>query len=94
MVQIYRAMERVTNDGKPVGGYEPEEKLTLKEALQCYTINGAKAIGMADKLGTLEAGKYADIIVLDHNILTASPEEIFNTKVVMTMMNGNVVYGE
>lgn len=92
MHQVYRAMERVTNDGKPVGGYLPEEKFTVKEAIQCYTINSAKAIGMQDKLGTLEEGKYADIIVLDHNILTASPDEIFNTQVILTMMDGKVVY--
>lgn len=92
MVQIYRAMERVADDGHPPGGYEPEEKFTVKEALHCYTINGAKAIGMESKLGTLEAGKYADIIVLDHNILNCSSQELRNTKVALTMMGGKVVY--
>ena len=92
LVQIYRAVERVCNDGEPKGGYMPEEKIDVKTAIRCYTINSAKSVGMEDKIGTLEAGKYADIIVLDHNILTASPQEIFDTKVVFTMMDGKVVY--
>jgi hypothetical protein len=92
MVQIYRALERVADDGEPTGGYEPEEKFTIKEAIRCYTLNGAKSIGMEKKLGTLEAGKYADIIVLDHNILDCSDQELRNTKVVLTMLGGKVVY--
>ena len=92
MVQIYRSIARVSNDGNPVGGYLPEEAITVKDAIQCYTINSAKGIGMEDKLGTLEAGKYADIVVLDTNILTCPTEDIFNAAPVLTMMGGKITY--
>ncbi len=91
-VQMYRATERVMDDGLPAGGYLPEEKVSRQEAVQCYTINAAKSLGMGDKIGTLEANKYADIIVLDRNILTCSPEALRETAVIMTMMNGEIVY--
>lgn len=91
-VQIYRATQRVMNDGKPEGGFLPEEKMSLKDAIKCYTVNSAISCGMSDKVGTLEAGKYADIIVLNTNILTCSPEELFKAGVDATYMNGNLVY--
>ncbi len=91
-VQIYRATERVMNDGKPEGGFLPEEKLELKDAIKCYTLNAAISCGMQDKVGTLEAGKYADIIVLDTNILTCTPDELFKAAVDKTYMNGKLIY--
>lgn len=55
------------------GGYLPEEKIALKDAIYCYTMGSAISCHMEDKVGTLEVGKYADIIVLDTNILTCTP---------------------
>lgn len=62
------------------------------QALYAYTYGTAYAVGMEEKTGTLETGKYADIVVLDQNLLTIPEEEILNTKVVMTIMNGKTVY--
>jgi predicted amidohydrolase YtcJ len=91
-VQLYRATERVCNDGKPEGGYLPEEKFEIKDAIQCYTLNSARACGMDEKVGTLEAGKYADIIVLDTNILECTPEELFNAAVDVTYLGGEIIF--
>lgn len=92
MDQLYRAVERKANDGNPAGGYMPEEKLTLEEAVKCYTVNSAKSIGMGDKLGSLDEGKYADMIVLDCNIFEASMYDVKKAKVLTTIVNGEVVY--
>lgn len=92
MDQIYRAVERKANDGNPAGGYMPEEKLTLEQAVYCYTMGSATSVGMEDKLGSLEAGKYADMIVLDCNIFECSMDEVKRAKVDTTIVNGSIVY--
>ena len=70
------------------------EALSIEEAIQAYTINGAHLLGMEAIIGSIEVGKRADLIVLDRNILDVSPEQIAETRVVKTMMNGNVVHDE
>ncbi len=90
--QIYRGLTRIALDGKPQGGFMMEEKISVKEGIRCYTINGAYELGMEDRLGTLEAGKLADIIVLDRNIMDIPAEDLLNTKVVLTLVDGKVVY--
>lgn len=92
MDQLYRAVERKANDGNPTGGYMPEEKLSLEEAVRCYTVNSAKSVGMGEKLGSLDTGKYADMIVLDRNIFEVSLEEVKKTKVLVTIVNGSIIY--
>ena len=57
-----------------------------------YTINGARVLFWEDKLGSIEAGKLADLVVLDKDILTCPLDEIKDTKVLMTMVGGEVVY--
>lgn len=91
---IYRAVNRVFNDGLPVGGYNPSEKVSVIEALHCFTYNGAYAVKRENELGSLEVGKYADIAVLNKNILEINPLDIRQAKVVMTFMNGELVYKE
>lgn len=99
MVQLYRAVTRCANDDEPVNGFMPEEKISLNTALHCYTLNSARSIGMEDKLGTIEKGKYADIIALNTDIFDAYEngsldelKKIKNAKVLMTMSNGSIVY--
>ncbi len=91
-VQMYRAMYRVTNDGKPDGGYLPAEKIDIKQAIYCYTMGSATSCRMEDKIGSLETGKYADIIVLDTNIINCTPDQLFKAGVDVTYVNGKVVY--
>lgn len=69
-----------------------EQKLTQQEMLEVYTINGAKQMRMEDKIGTLEVGKKADMVVLDQNIVACDPKVIADTKIFYTIMNGNIVF--
>ena len=91
-VQMYRAVYRVGDDGKPEGGYDPWEKIDIKQAIKCYTLNSAISAGWDEKVGTLEEGKLADVIVLDTNILDCSQEELFKAGVEKTYLGGKLIY--
>ena len=88
---IYAAVARKNYDGT-IAGVDNGEKLTLPEALRANTIGSAIVYGRDDEIGTLEAGKLADVIVLDRNLFTADVEEIKDAEVVLTVMDGNVVF--
>ncbi|QOX62710.1 amidohydrolase [Anoxybacterium hadale] len=89
---IYCGLERVHPDGTPKGGWNPDEKLTVPELLELYTFNAAFAEGREAELGTLEPGKLADMIAVDRNLLTVSAEELLCAEVLLTIVNGKVVY--
>lgn len=92
LMGIYRAVTRLFNDGNPKGGMNPEQKISVREALHCYTYHSAYGIHREHELGTLEPGKLADLAVLDHNILETDPSAIPKTQVLMTVMNGKITY--
>ncbi|WP_257351066.1 amidohydrolase [Pseudalkalibacillus decolorationis] len=93
MAEIYRAVTRLHDDGRPEGGWNPQERISMAEALRAYTCCPAYGVFSEEKLGTLERGKLADIVVLDRNIFElSSPEELWDTKVKLTIMDGEVVY--
>ncbi|MFC4597350.1 amidohydrolase [Cohnella hongkongensis] len=92
MLGIYRAATRLHNDGQPEGGWNPKERLGVADALRAYTSGSAYGMFTERDTGTLEVGKLADIIVLDRNIIETPVEEIRETKVLMTMMDGKIVY--
>lgn len=89
---IYAAVTRRTLDGANPNGWVPEQKITAEEALAGYTINAAYANRQDDVLGTLEPGKYADLVVLSDDILTIDPVGIEKTRVDLTIIEGKVVY--
>jgi predicted amidohydrolase YtcJ len=91
-LEIYRAVTRVHNDGKPEGGWNPSEKLTMSEILRSYTYGSAYGTHRENELGTLEVGKLADIVVLDRNLFETKVEDIRSTKVKMTIMDGKIIY--
>ena len=91
-VQMFRAVYRVGDDGKPDGGYDPWEKIDIKQAIKCYTINAAESAGWEKKVGTLEEGKLADVIVLDTNILDCSQDDLFKAGVEKTYLGGKLIY--
>jgi predicted amidohydrolase YtcJ len=68
----------------------PTNRLSVKEAVESYTINGAKLLRMEDNIGSVEVGKLADLIVVDQNIMEIDPKQIHRTRVLMTMMDGKV----
>lgn len=92
MKGLYRAVTRLAEDRKPDGGWNPEEKLTLAEALKAYTIGSAYQMYNESITGTLEKGKRADIAVLDRNLFEVHPEEILEAVPVMTMFDGQIIY--
>lgn len=86
---FYSAVTR--KDGKGNTFY-PEQKMTRLEALKSYTINSAYASFEENVKGTIEKGKYADLVVLSNDLLNCSDEEIKSTKVLYTIVNGKILY--
>ena len=86
---IWSAVNRIRKSGKV---YRPEERLTLEEAIRAYTATPAWAFFEEDRKGTLEVGKYADLVVLGQDILSVDPLQIKDIPVLRTMTNGEFVY--
>lgn len=91
-LEIFRAVTRVHNDFMPEGGWTPSEKLTLSEALRFYTYGSAYGVLREDEIGSLSAGKFADIIVIDKNLFKIPEAELIDRQVVMTIMDGKIIY--
>ncbi len=72
--------------------FQKENTLSVAELLKAWTIGGQKNIGMEEKLGTLETGKLADIAVFDRNLLQTDAREAKEAEVVLTIMDGSIVY--
>jgi predicted amidohydrolase YtcJ len=89
---IQTAVTRQTSDGKPPGGFVPSQKLTVEEAVEGYTIDAAYAGHLEKSEGSLETGKVADVIMVDRNIFEIDPHTIDQTKVVLTIVGGKIVY--
>ena len=86
---FYATISRKMKDGT---AFFPEQRLSREGALRTYTLNGAYASFQEAKLGSLQAGKLADIAVLSHDIMTVPEEEIPKTEVLMTIVGGRVLY--
>jgi len=89
---IYAAVTRRTLDDKNPDGWYPGQKISVEEAVKCYTINNAYAGFQENKLGMLKKGMLADFIVLDQNIFEIIPGNIRDVKVLRTVVNGKQVY--
>ncbi len=90
---LYAAVTRQDLEtGQPEGGWFPEQRLTMEEAVRAYTLGSAYADFREKELGSVTAGKLADLVVLDKDIFTIPRREFLSTSVVMTVMNGKVVY--
>lgn len=89
---FYAAVTRKTLEGYPPGGFEPDQKMTREQAIRSYTLNPAYAAFEEKVKGSIEIGKLADFTVFSNNLLSVPEEEILNTHVVMTIINGEVLY--
>jgi len=89
---IYAAVTRRTLDGKNPDGWLPEQKITVEDAIKCYTINSAYAAFEENIKGSIEPGKLADFVVLTEDILAIDPVEIINVKVDRTIFDGEMIY--
>lgn len=90
---IHAAVTRQTIDGKNPGGWIPEQKITVEEAVRAYTQSSAYAEFAERDKGTLEVGKLTDIVVLSEDIFRINPNDIQKTAVVYTIVGGRVVNG-
>jgi len=89
---IYAAVTRRTLDGKHPDGWIPAEKITVEEALRCYTVNNAYAMFRENDVGRIAPGMLADVAVLSDDLFTIAPEAIEQVRVDMTIFDGRVIY--
>lgn len=92
LLGIYAAVTRRTVDEKNPDGWIPEQKISVEEAIRCYTLNSAYASFEEKIKGSIEPGKLADLIVLSDDILTIDPVKIKDVKIEMTIFNGEIIY--
>jgi hypothetical protein len=89
---IYAAVTRRTTDGKHPGGWYPEQKISLEQALRAYTTDGAYAEFAELSKGTIKEGFLADLVVLNRNIFRFPAEEIAEARVQTTVVGGRIVF--
>lgn len=92
LLGIYAAVTRQNQDGNPAGGWYPEERISLAEAVQGYTTGPAYVSGKQQWQGSISPGKWADIIMLNQNIFDIPPEAIPHTTVELTVFDGRIVH--
>ena len=92
MLGVYAAVTRRTLDDRNPGGWVPEQKITVGEALRAYTSGNAWATFNEQKWGTLAPGRFADVVVLDRDPFAVAPESLGTIKPRYTIVGGRVVY--
>jgi predicted amidohydrolase YtcJ len=94
LVGIHAAVTRQRANGQPEGGWYPEQRLTVAEAVHAYTLGAAYSCGAEREKGSITAGKLADLIVLSEDVFELPPQDILGARVVATVFDGQIVYGE
>lgn len=89
---IQTALTRQTSDGKPARGFVPAQRLTLEQAIEAYTMGVAYAGKREKTEGSIERGKLADLIIVDQDLFTIDAQKVDQTRVLLTMVGGKVVY--
>ncbi len=92
MLSIYAAVTRRTLDGKNPNGWVAEQKISVEEAVRAYTVGSAYAEFQDGVKGSITPGKLADLVILSRDIFKIDPKEIEKVKVVMTIVDGRVVF--
>jgi hypothetical protein len=92
LLGLYAAVTRATLDGKHPAGWFPEQKLTIEEAIEAYTMGSAFAEFQDRDKGSITIGKLADMILLSEDLLTIAPAKIRDVKVLKTIVGGKVVF--
>jgi hypothetical protein len=92
MQTVYAAVTRATLDGKNPGGWFPEQKLTVPETIEAYTMGSAYAEFQDNVKGSITPGKLADMVVLSDDIFTIPPEKIRDVHVLKTILGGRVIF--
>jgi predicted amidohydrolase YtcJ len=92
MLGIYAAVTRATLDGKNPNGWFPEQKLTVAEAVQAYTMGSAYAEFQDKEKGSITPGKLADMVILSDDIFIIDPVKIRDVKVWKTFVGGKLIW--
>jgi len=92
LISFHSFITRQDAENFPAGGWMPEQRTTRQEALLSITLWPAYAAFMENESGSLTAGKFADFVVLDRDIMTVAPEEVLGTRVLLTVLGGKPVY--
>ncbi len=92
MLGLYAAVTREFPEGGPEGGWFPDEKITLAQAIEFYTLGSAYAEFQDHIKGSIKVGKLADLVVLDRNLFEIQPKEILNAQVDLTIVAGKIVF--
>jgi hypothetical protein len=89
---LHSAVTRTDHEGKPINGWHPEEAMTLLQAFRAFTLDAAYSQHQEKTLGSLEAGKWADFIVVDRDIFKIPAADLWKTQVLQTWVAGERVY--
>jgi predicted amidohydrolase YtcJ len=92
MLTVYAAVTRATLDGKNPNGWFPEQKLTVPETIEAYTMGSAYAEFQEKEKGSITPGKLADMILLSDDIFSIDPARIREVKVLKTIVGGRIVW--
>jgi predicted amidohydrolase YtcJ len=92
ILTVYAAVTRATLDGKYPGGWFPEQKLTVAEAVNAYTMGSAYAEFQEKEKGSITPGKLADMVLLSDDIFTIDPAKIRDVKILKTIVGGKVIW--
>jgi predicted amidohydrolase YtcJ len=92
MTILYAAVTRQTLDGKPEGGWFPQERLDLETSLRSYTVNNAWAEGEEANKGSLTAGKLADFVIIDRDLFAIPAAQLKDAKVLLTVAGGRITH--
>jgi hypothetical protein len=87
---LHAAVTRQDQSDQPAGGWLPEQKLSLVEALRCFTVDAAYGAYQEQAMGSLSQGQWADFLLLDQDIFTIEPKHIWQTKVLNTYVGGKL----
>ncbi|HEU4388082.1 MAG TPA: amidohydrolase family protein, partial [Blastocatellia bacterium] len=91
LLGLYAAVTRQTLKGEPAAGWFPDQRISIEDAIRAYTLNTAYANFEENVKGSIEAGKVADLVVLDKNLLSATPREMLDARVIYTIVAGKIV---
>jgi predicted amidohydrolase YtcJ len=92
LLGLYAGVTRIDLQGKPPGGWMPEQRMTLEEVLRAFTLDAAYAAHQENSLGSLEKGKSADFILLDRDLFSGDAEDIKDARILGTWLAGRQTY--
>jgi predicted amidohydrolase YtcJ len=92
LLGVYAALTRQDEGGQPEAGWYPQERLTLPEVIQAYTLGPAELAGKSKWQGSLAPGKWADLILLNRNLFEITLAEIPEVKIDLTLFAGEIVF--